>query len=138
MGKIASKGAILQYENPAATWNTIPYVGDLNLANPQRERIDVTTHDSPGGFREYVDGLLGEGTLPVPLVYDPANAHHQYLQGKQATGGNVNFKLILPDAGAMTIAFTALVTKFDVDASVPGKLAANCELKTTGAITFTP
>lgn len=137
MAKYAAKGAILKQDDGTSTFVAIANVGDVSFQHPQRERIDVTTHDSSGGFREYVDGVLGEGTLSFPLVYDPANATHERLRASQVSGGNKNFQLILPDAGAAQFAFAALVTKFDINAGVNGRLEAQVELKTSGAITFT-
>lgn len=136
MAKYAAKGAILKYENPASTWNTIPAVGDFELDLGDTEEIDVTTHDSAGSFRETVNGFKAPAEISFPLVYDPANTHHEYLRANHG-GTAVGFQVILPDAGAATFEFEAIIKGFRVSAPVDGRLEATVTVKPTGAITFT-
>ena len=135
MAKYAAKGAILKYENPASTFNVIPAVGDFELDLGDTEEIDVTTHDSTGSFRETVNGFKAPSEISFPLVFDPANTHHLYLQTNHGATA-VTFQVILPDDGAATYEFDAIIKGFRVSAPVDGRLEATVTVKPTGAISF--
>lgn len=136
MAKYAAKGASISYENPASTWNVIPAVGDFELDLGDTEEIDVTTHDSAGSYRETVNGFKAPAEISFPIVYDPAEADHEYLRANH--GGTAKaFKIILPDAGNAQFAFSAIIKGFRVSAPVDGRLEATVSVKPTGDITFT-
>lgn len=136
MAKYAAKGAIIKYENPASTFNVIPAVGDFELDLGDTEEIDVTTHDSAGSYRETVNGFIAPAEISFPLVYDPADTHHAFLLTNHG-GSALTFQVILPDTGAGTFEFDAIIKGFRVSAPVDGRLEATVSIKPTGAIVFT-
>jgi hypothetical protein len=114
----------------------IPSLGDITLGVGQTELLKATTHDSSGSFHEYINGFKDSDEISVKVIYDPSNVVHEYLRA--AHGGTAEvFTLVLPDAGAATFVFSALVRGFSVDAPVEGILEATYVLKPTGAVTFT-
>ena len=135
MSKFAAKGAILKI-TVATVLTPVPNCGDISINLGSVDRIDVTTHDSAGSTREYLNTWLGEGEISTTLKYDPANATHEAIRAA-LNGAAVSWSVILPDAGAATFAFNAHVTAFSVSAAVDGSLDASVTIKTTGAITFT-
>lgn len=54
--------------------------GDPDMFNEQADPIDVTSHDSPGGRREYVGGLIDSGERTLMFYYDPADPTHKLLK----------------------------------------------------------
>lgn len=135
MAKYAAKGAIIKVEISAVA-TTIPAVGDFELDLGDAEEIDVTTHDSAGSYREFVNGFKNAAEISFPIVYDPANATHEYLRANHA-GAAQTFQIVLPDAGAATFDFDALIKGFRVSAPVDGRLEATVTIKPTGDIVFT-
>ncbi len=64
----------------AAFGTTIKITAGTNVANVKAikgpgvslDMIDVTTHDSPSGWEEFVAGVLRSGDVTIDMVYDPA------------------------------------------------------------------
>jgi predicted secreted protein len=111
-------------------------VGDFELDLGDTEEIDVTTHDSSGSYRETVNGFKAPADISIPLTYQPEATSHAYLLA--AHGGTAEtFRVILPDAGAQTFEFDAIVKGFRVSAPVDGKLEATVTIKPTGDFTIT-
>lgn len=46
-------------------------VGIFSGPNSERETYDVTAHDSPPNFREFISGLIDGGEVSVECHYDP-------------------------------------------------------------------
>lgn len=137
MAKYAAKGLTLQYENPPLTWVTVPNVGDISLNLGEADEIDVTTHDSPGGFREFIAGFKNAAEFTIPLVYDPALTTHAYLR-TQMGGVAVPFRVGLPMVSALArFNFSGLIRGFEVGAAVDGRLEATVTVKPTGDMTYT-
>lgn len=135
MPKYAAKGTILEYENPPSTWVPVPATGDYEVDLGETEQIDVTTHDSAGSYREFINGFKNAAEIAFPIIYDPANVAHEYLRAAHG-GAAINLRVTLPDAGNATFTFAALVTGFRVGVPVQGALGATVTVKPTGAITF--
>jgi predicted secreted protein len=136
MAKYAAKGAQLHYENPSSTWVPVINIGDFTLNLGDTEQIDVTTHDSAGSYREFLNGFKNAADFSVPLVYDPAAISHEYLRA--AHGGTAkSFRVTLPDSGNAQFFFDGIVTGFEVGLPVDGALGSSVTIKPTGAITFT-
>jgi predicted secreted protein len=102
------------------------------------DTVDVTTHDSTGGWEEVVGTILRTGDVKMELAYDPATATHKnaadgllaILIGKTAHG----FTLTFPNSTAWV--FNALVTGFEPSAPHDKDLSATVTLKVTGSPTI--
>ena len=95
----------------AETFTTIGEVGDISGPQLTRETIDVTTHDSPDDFDEYITGLKSSGEVTFKINWDPSDATHDGTTGlwKKYTDGTItNFTItnVLGDS----LAFAGLVT----------------------------
>lgn len=134
MAGLAAKGTLLQYENPAATWNTIPGLKEFDIPSDMADLIDATDHSSPGGRKEWVAGLIDSDEFQIPINFNPDSVHHQYL--RDAVGSAESFKITLTNSPATTIAFSAIVRSFGVGAPVDGIYNATLVLKRTGANTW--
>ncbi len=138
MAKIPSKGITFEHGGAAsgvASYTEIPQVKNVEIPGDQADEIDVTTHDSPGGRKEFINGLIDSPDFSLEIVYDPALTIHEALRA--AAGGEAqHFKATLAGATANHIhEFDALVKGFSSPVPVDGALMANVTLKRTGADT---
>lgn len=141
MAKYSAFGTQLKIGSTSGSGGTaIAAVTSIDGPELTLETIDVTTHDSPNGFREFIGGLKDAGEVSMELAFDPANATH-----KNASGGLLyallnrsvtEFTLVLPSSPSVSWYFNALVTQFQVQAPIDDKLPANVTLKITGAPTI--
>jgi predicted secreted protein len=136
MAKTAAKGTVLAYENPSTTWNTIPNVGDFDIPLiGTKDEIDVTTHDSSGGFEETILGIARTQSFTVPLIWDGTNTHHAYLRTAAAADTLVAFKVTCVDTKVLT--FSGYVKGITLSNPVNGAFSATVEVKISGNVTFT-
>ena len=101
---------------------------------------EVTSHDSTGGWEEFVGTVLRSGELSFEIVYDPVDATHKYASGGllydlvQKTANTYTF--VFPDDGATEWAISALVTGFKPSNPHDGSLTADVKMKITGQPTL--
>lgn len=140
MAKRAAKGIILRVGDAliSPTFTVIDYVKDITSTGGEADRIDVTTHDSPGNAREFVQGFKGERTAGVVVVYDPTNASHQLLASLFASGEIVPWELEMPQhVGADDITFEAYVSSFPLPGfPIDGAIEIEIGLQITGDPVF--
>jgi predicted secreted protein len=96
------------------------------------DTIDVTTHDSADGFREYIGGLRDGGEISIDgNLVDPteSNLLISLLEAGTVTSGAT---IALPTSTAMTFTFDCIVTAYETKAPHDGKLNFTATLKVTG------
>jgi predicted secreted protein len=136
MAKLSAKGTVLAYENPASTWNTIPGVQDFELPLVgEKDEIDVTSHDSAGGYEETVLGIARTAAFNVPIVWDGTNAHHAALLTRAKADTLTVFKVTAKDTKVYQ--FSAYIKGISLSLPVNGAQSASVSIKPTGDITVT-
>jgi Lambda phage tail tube protein, TTP len=139
MAKYTAYGSQLQIADDRDTptvWTTIPNVGSMGFPLGTVDQAEVTTHDSPGRYREYVQTMRDGGEVSIELVLDYQSAVHQRLM--EATGGldYERFKVLAPDSTELA-EFNAFVSLDGTSAlPVDGAITATLNLRTTGSITL--
>lgn len=112
-----------------------------NITGPglKLNTLDVTNHDSTGGWQEFIGGLKDGGDVKLDINYDPAGATHKAAAGGLLTdltaGTALAYALKFPDAATTTWTFSAIVTSFEPKAPANNKLTASVTLKVTGVVT---
>lgn len=130
-------------ETPSEEFTEIAQVKDISGPSMSRETIDVTNHQSPGGFAEFLASLADGGEVTFDVELDPGAATHDgttgllYLMGEKTRR---NWRLIFPVASTTPgeywgYAFSGLVTGFSPSAPVKGSLKASITIKVAGAVT---
>lgn len=115
---------------------TIAQVTNITGPGLSADVVDVTAHDSPSGFREFVATLVDSGEVSFELVFDPDHATHIALRTDETSRLLRNFQLIFPDATNTQWDFAAFVTNFEPSAPVDGALTASLTVKLTGVPTL--
>ena len=124
---------------PTENFTTIAEVSNISGPGLSMDTIDVTSHSSADGWREYIAGQLEAGEITFDINYIPTEVTHNLakgLLGDLAAKTRRNFQLVFPDAGSTTWKFTALVTGFEPSEPVDDKLAASVSLKLSGKPTL--
>jgi predicted secreted protein len=132
MAKYALKGTTLTIDSTLITqW--VP----SGSSGGEAEKIDVTTMDSAGGYREFLSGFKGESTYSFYIEYDPAAASHLKLADLYASGVAKAVSIGLPTTPAKSITFSASVSQFSIPTGDAGSsLRVEVTLTIAGAITF--
>jgi predicted secreted protein len=78
---------------------------DVGLPGVEVSMIDTTTHDSSGGYREYVSGLKDAGSLELTGKYNYADTGQDHL--KDNPGASAAFVVTFSDGTKAS--FTAFI-----------------------------
>jgi len=129
---IDGRGTTLQRGDGAdpEVFTAIANVTSIEGPQMERETIDVTAHDTPNGWMEFVGGLKDAGEVELEINYDPAE--HDALVADFDDEEPRNYRLVFPDSAATTWQFKAILTEFSVEAPYDDKLVANVTFKVTG------
>ena len=65
--------------NTPTVYEVVANITDISGPSREREAIEVTAHDSPDQYREFVKGLKDGGEVEITLNYDPGVATIEHL-----------------------------------------------------------
>jgi len=119
---------------PTETFTAIANVTDITPPGIERETYDVTAHDSPDAYREFIGGLKDGGEVEIEINYDPRE--HDDLVADFADTEPRNYKIVWPSTLG-NWAFAAILTNFEPEAPHDDKLAASLTFKVSGKPTIT-
>lgn len=108
----------------------------IGEVTPDSEEIDVTTLDSPNGYREYLQGYKDPGILSVEGYHDGDDAGQQALRTAFDSGRETACSIIFPDGSMVT--FSAYVKSYTIGAAkVDGAVGFSARLRLSGAVEYT-
>jgi predicted secreted protein len=119
---------------PTEVFTAIANVTDITPPGIERETYDVTAHDSPEAWREFIGGLKDGGEVEIEVNYDPRD--HDALIADFADPNPRNYKVVWPNSLG-NWAFGAILTNFEPEAPHDDKLAASVTFKVSGKPTIT-
>jgi hypothetical protein len=136
---IPGYGTLLKIGDGASPENFSTVVEVTEIVPPQIElkTEDATSHDS-NGWEEVIGTLLSGGDIKGKINWRPTDPTHDETTGLLYAIMNrvkKNWKLVLPGS-LKTFAFAALLTKFEPETPVDGKLSASFTLKISGPVTI--
>lgn len=127
----AALGTILTIDGTA-----VAELKNIEPAGINTDRLDVTNHQSVGGFREYISGLSDGGECKMSGNYLPTDAAQSALVTANLNRTINAYTVQFPDAGTTTWSFNGLVSGFSPKAPVEGILSFDATVKVTGLPTI--
>ena len=106
---------------------------DVKLTGRGVTAIETTSHGSPNNAKEFIGGLIDNGTLELTGNFDGAHAGVTYLEGNL---GQVK-SVIVTYSDASTHLFSVIVAPPDISPPLDDKVEFSVSLKITGPITGT-
>ena len=114
------------------TYTTIPEVSKLAGPGNKFDILDVTSHDSPGGFREFIPGLSDGDNVTATIHWKPSNAVHKDIRVASYARSVRAFQTIFPDATDNTVTYPGFTTNIMPTADIGVVLEAAITVKVTG------
>jgi predicted secreted protein len=123
----------------AGVFAAIASITDISGPERSREEIEVTAHDSPDGYKEYVKGLKDGGEVTLTLNYDPGQSTHRDLDGDFEEKDLRAYQVVvLPgDADQLTVQFNGLITSMGEEYPIDDKMEMEVTFKISGKPTRT-
>lgn len=133
--KYAAKGTLFKRGTGSPlVFTTIGEIFNVGGPSLSREALDATAHGDAD--KEFIGGLRDGGEVNLEMHFDPADAGDQALLADMQEDSPGDYQIVFPDSATTTFQFAALVTAFEVQAPVDGKLTASVTLKVSGAVDF--
>lgn len=129
-------GTIFQRAGGAAPGTTYADIANVtNISGPDRKRetIDVTAHDSPDQWMEFIGGLKDGGEVSLDINYDPAETSHS-LDADFDDAVPRNYRIvILPDTiDEYTWQISGIMTECGDEFPYDDKMARTVTIKVSG------
>lgn len=138
MAKTFGFGTALKVSNGASpeVFTAVAFVSNISISGYAVDTVEVTTHDSENGFKEFIAGLSDGGEVSFDVVFDPSNSTHNETTGglKAIMDAKTvkNWKVEFPMSPVKTWAFSGLMTSFELEAPLDDALAGSVSIKVTG------
>lgn len=137
--QIIAYGATVERSLDGTTYTEIPECKGVAVPVVETEYLDVTSLDSPDGFREYIKAMKDAGVISVPCGYTPDGYEQQLAD--QASETPVYYRTTMKAAPGFT---TGDVFEFrgfptpQLEAGAVGELVAiSISIRTSGNVTWT-
>ena len=118
---------------PTEVFTLIPEIRQITGPSMSAEQIDVTSHDTPGGFRDKIQGLKDWGTLTCEMLWVPNNVQHLQLFNDYVAGTIRHYTLTVPDADETTLNFSGFVGNNPTSIPFDGALTKSVEIIIVGS-----
>jgi hypothetical protein len=125
MAKSKAFGTIVSVNATAITG-----INDITLSGAEVPFIDITTNDSTA--KEFVAGLIDNGTLELTGKFDNLSVGQDYLRAN--TGTSKAFLITLPSTA--TIGFNAVIGAMNESISFEGTVDFSISCKIDGVKTY--
>ncbi|MFD9445513.1 phage tail tube protein [Streptomyces sp. NPDC060006] len=124
----------LRDSNGAGTFVAIANVSDISGPERSREAIEVTAHDSPDKYREFIKGLKDGGEVTLTLNYDPGSATHSALDADFEEDALRDYQVVLlpGDSDEHTWDFAGLITGLGDAFPIDDKMEREATFKISG------
>ncbi|ROO51465.1 putative secreted protein [Micromonospora sp. Llam0] len=124
---------------PTEAFAAIANVTSISGPARSRETIDVTAHDSPGGWMQFVGSLKDGGEVSLEINYDPTETTHDLDDDFDDVDPRNYQIVILPDtADEHTWDFAAILTELGDEFPYDDKMGRSLTVKISGKPTLTP
>ncbi|HAR45320.1 MAG TPA: outer capsid protein Hoc [Nitrospiraceae bacterium] len=129
-------GSILQLGDGATSevFTAIAELTELTPPQMSRDDIDVTSHQSPDGHREFIPGMRDGGEVSAKANWLPTNATHDETTGLLSSFNNDdvhNWRLYIPVIGK-TLPFRGFLTAFEPDLPIEEQAQLSFTIKVSG------
>ena len=128
-------GTIFKFTPSGGAQTTVGKLTSIGKLSPDSEEIDVTTLDSPGGYRQYIQGYRDAGSITLEGFHDSGDAGQTALRTAYDNGKAGTAQIEFPDGA--TASFSAYVKSYTLGAAeVDGAVGFGAQLRISGKVTY--
>ncbi len=136
MAATRAQGTTLKFTPAGGTQVVVGKLTSVGEIAPEAEEVDITTLESTGGYREYMQGFRDSGELEITGFHDADDAGQTALRTAFASGASGAFEVKFPDDTAVT--FSGFIKSHTIgSAEVDGAIGFGAVIRISGAVTVT-
>lgn len=119
----------------ASVFTVVPWCQSFTGPDETYDVIDVTTHSSVGGYREFITGLADGGELTCTINWHDDEATHAALQDALTSRELTSFQLFWPNYDTLNLAdFDGYVTGLTRSSPTDAQITRDLTIKITGPV----
>ena len=124
------------------TFTKVAEIQDIDGPSMSKDTIEVTSHDSANGWREFIPGMRDGGEVGITANWIPAGVTHDGSVGvlsKFLDDDLHNWQIVTAgdgSSGSMDIEFAAIVTDFNISLPMEEQAQVEFTLKISGAVSI--
>ena len=131
-----SQGTTLKFTPEGGTQVTVGKLTSVGEIQPEAEEIDITTLDSTGGYREFMQGFRDSGEVELSGYHDAQDAGQKALREAFSTGKNGAFIVSFPDG--TDVKFSGFIKSHTIGSvEVDGAVGFGAVVRISGPVTVT-
>ena len=136
MAATRAQGTTLKFTPAGGTQVVVGKLTSVGEIAPEAEEVDITTLESTGGYREYMQGFRDSGELEITGFHDADDAGQTALRTAFASGASGAFEVKFSDDTAVT--FSGFIKSHTIgSAEVDGAIGFGAVIRISGAVTVT-
>ena len=136
MAATRSQGTTLKFTLENGTQVTVGRLSSVGEIAPEAEELDVTTLDSAGGYREFIQGFRDSGELEISGFHDGGDEGQKALRTAFESGASGRFEVAFPDGASVN--FSGFVKGHSIgSAEVDGAIGFGAVIRISGAVSVT-
>ena len=131
-----SQGTTLKFTPEGGAQVTVGKLTSVGEIQPEAEEIDITTLDSAGGYREFMQGFRDSGEVELSGYHDAEDAGQKALREAFAAGKSGAFVVAFPDG--TDVKFSGFIKSHTIgSAEVDGAVGFGAVVRISGSVTVT-
>lgn len=136
MAATRAQGTTLKFTPEGGQQTTVGRLTSVGEIQPDSEEVDVTTLESTGGYREYIQGFRDSGEVELSGYHDAGDAGQKALSAAFDQGKTGAFEVDFPDG--TKVKFSGFVKSHTIGAAeVDGAVGFGTTVRISGPITVT-
>ena len=136
MSATRAQGTTLKFTPADGEQLTVGKLTSVGEISPEAEEVDVTTLDSAGGYREYIQGFRDSGEVEISGYHDGGDAGQKAMRTAFDSGKTGAFEVDFPDGSKVT--FSGFVKSHSIgSAEVDGAIGFGATLRISGPVSVT-
>lgn len=136
MAATRAQGTTLKFTPDGGQQTTVGRLTSVGEIQPDSEEVDVTTLESAGGYREYIQGFRDSGEVELNGYYDAGDGGQKALRAAYAAGTMGEFEVAFSDGTKVN--FSGFVKRHTIGAAeVDGAIGFGAVVRISGAVTVT-
>ena len=136
MATTRAQGTTLKMKIGNGAQQTVGKLTSVSEIEPEAEEVDVTTLESTGGYREYIQGFRDSGEVSLEGYHDAGDAGQKAVRSAFASGAKCEFEVGFPDG--TKAAFSGFIKKHSIgSAEGDGAIGFGAVIRVSGPVTVT-
>jgi hypothetical protein len=115
-------------------WTEVVGIDDIDFPAGEADEVEVTHMKSPNRTKEYIAGLIDNGSVTVPHHWVQGSDTDILLTALRTSGETIQIRFTTAEAGATPEAYAGFLKSYKRTAPVNDKMMADADFRINGLV----